>query len=766
MGRRPLQTFRLYDGRRLKYVIDGPAHALVRVGDNKPLSLPVIFAFHAMFLSGKSFLQQASPSDYVVVCINRPGYHGSSPVTVGEYSYSNFAADVQELADHLGIDQFFVAGHSSGGPNALACASFLKERVLGVAIMAGDPEYAEERNTKTTKSDDNQHGEGHGALSIQQSTVETKQESSRHDDSNTTWTDWFLGCCLPNFMRFVPFIDVTNGLKNDFYMEREKYPFRTEDICQPAIVVLGDQDMILPNEVAVKVHHRLPNTQLIMLEGVGHNQFLEDDILDMIFRRTIDLASKNPGDNSTTVEELKDRVEQQQIETGQDQSLHEENHTRNQKDDTGTITAPREMEMPPSTSLAQSSCWKCHGHGKKYEKATKSYTGKNCTVCDGLGTRPASQKSQEQSQQPGYIQFLRGYPDHHPLRRVFPDKFAHPRAFQSLGGNIPEHLLPQVGEIVASLGCGDWRLYQIQNGNKLTVDDFICAYVAAQEMLRRGWTPPRSVSTSHGDALLGGLSVQDASNSRTSPTFFTHADLGTGCGSVLMMLAWAFQGQVRSVGVEAQDVSFHCLKRGVEWNTGSNGSQPRDLIRIQQGDLRTWEGDAIRRPPYQLITGTPPYFPLDSFVASQNHEQKIRCRIPTRGGASDYIRTASRLLKEQAIGDNVSSAGVFCMVEASFERASETVQQSARECGMKIERRLDVVTREGLPPRFSCWVMTKPHVTLGDADTVRDDSKASFPIEMLTLRNADLLRTEEYSAAMECMGWVDFESHGKDRDNG
>ncbi|KAL3907728.1 MAG: hypothetical protein SGILL_008755, partial [Bacillariaceae sp.] len=283
-------------------------------------------------------------------------------------------------------------------------------------------------------------------------------------------------------------------------------------------------------------------------------------------------------------------------------------------------------DMPTSSSK----CWKCHGHGKKYQKSTRSYSGDKCKVCDGHGTRQASKKSKELAAQPGEIQTLRGYPSNHPLRiHDFPDGFAGPRAAWGQK-RIPDRLKPHQGELVASLGCGDWRIYQIQSGNKLTVDDFVCAHVAAEEMRKRGWGSKSNrllgKVDDHASMMFGGIPVDQARNeakSQDPPSFFAHADLGTGCGSVLMMTAWAFLGQIRSIGVEAQDVSFQCLQRGVEWNLGTSGSDADDIVRVQQGDLRSWKGDTVISPPYDLITGTPPYFPLDSFVGSQNHDQKI-----------------------------------------------------------------------------------------------------------------------------------------------
>lgn len=428
-------------------------------------------------------------------------------------------------------------------------------------------------------------------------------------------------------------------------------------------------------------------------------------------------------------------------------------------------------------------CWKCGGRGRKFQKATRRYDGGPCMVCGGLGRRQGSQRSKELACQPGIIQRLRGYPENHPLRWANSSlRFSGPRAVwgrmrfekdnnidhdsddNRLDWNgLPSFLHPRTGEIVASLGCGDWRIYQLASGNKLTVDDFICAWVAAEEMQGRGFL--------HGDqSMFGGVhTVSDPSAglSTSASSFFTHADLGTGCGSVLQMLAWAFLGQIRSVGVEAQEVSFNCLQRGLFWNLGRDGTHQDDTVRAILGDLRTWDGmlpanndasGSCYGVPYDLITGTPPYFPLDSFVTSNNHMQKIRCRVPTRGGGRDYVKTAARLLADD---------GVFVMVEAAFDRAEAAVLQAVEETGsLRVKRRVDVVTRKGLPPRFSCWVVTKKQDESKEDAQVNDVERSSdgqdqkqrkLPVQTFTLRRSDLTRTAEYSEAMQKMGWVDFE---------
>lgn len=48
---------------------------------------------------------------------------------------SGFAADdLRQLADHLDVQRFYVAGMSGGGPYALAAAHYLQGRILGATV--------------------------------------------------------------------------------------------------------------------------------------------------------------------------------------------------------------------------------------------------------------------------------------------------------------------------------------------------------------------------------------------------------------------------------------------------------------------------------------------------------------------------------------------------------------------------------------------------------------------------------------------------------
>ncbi len=70
-----------------------------------------------------------------LIAVDRPGY-GESSFQPGR-RILDWAEDVAELADGLGVEKFAVAGHSGGGPYALACAFSLADRVTIAASLCG-----------------------------------------------------------------------------------------------------------------------------------------------------------------------------------------------------------------------------------------------------------------------------------------------------------------------------------------------------------------------------------------------------------------------------------------------------------------------------------------------------------------------------------------------------------------------------------------------------------------------------------------------------
>jgi pimeloyl-ACP methyl ester carboxylesterase len=119
------QTVHLADSRVLGYAEYGPAAG------------PPLFIFHGLPGSRLAIpeLWPGEPATVRVVAPDRPGM-GMSTFQPGR-RLTDWAEDVGQLADALGIKRFLVAGFSGGGPHALAVAHGLPERVIAVGCIAG-----------------------------------------------------------------------------------------------------------------------------------------------------------------------------------------------------------------------------------------------------------------------------------------------------------------------------------------------------------------------------------------------------------------------------------------------------------------------------------------------------------------------------------------------------------------------------------------------------------------------------------------------------
>jgi len=122
-------SVRLRDGRGLAYD---------EVGDAE--GAPVLY-----FPGGGDSRLTRHPDDTIaqdlvirLIAIDRPGCGRSD--FARRRALTEWPADVEQLADALGLDRFALLGWSAGGPHALACARFLPDRVERAVVVAGLPE--------------------------------------------------------------------------------------------------------------------------------------------------------------------------------------------------------------------------------------------------------------------------------------------------------------------------------------------------------------------------------------------------------------------------------------------------------------------------------------------------------------------------------------------------------------------------------------------------------------------------------------------------
>lgn len=118
--------FRLSSGAQLGYAIWGkPSDSWILYLHGVPGSRLSAGLAHA----------SARRLGFSLLSVDRPGY-GLSDRIPG-HALTAWPGIVRELANHLGIDRFYIVGLSGGGPYALSCAASMPDKVIAAAVVSG-----------------------------------------------------------------------------------------------------------------------------------------------------------------------------------------------------------------------------------------------------------------------------------------------------------------------------------------------------------------------------------------------------------------------------------------------------------------------------------------------------------------------------------------------------------------------------------------------------------------------------------------------------
>jgi len=221
----------------------------------------------------------------------------------------------------------------------------------------------------------------------------------------------------------------------------------------------------------------------------------------------------------------------------------------------------------------------------------------------------------------------------------------------------PEIAAPLLTEPHETLDAisGHYRLFQLADGHRFSTDDILTAWYGSS------WCPGARRAL----------------------------DLGSGIGTVGMICAWRLPG-THFVTVEAQAESAALARKSARYN----GIE--DRYEIREGDFRA-AGILRDDEKFDLITGSPPYFPPESGVQSE-HPQKVACRFEMRGTIVDYCTTAAR---------HLAPGGFFACVFPHEPAQLARAELAAGAAGLVIVRKRPVVFREGDPALVGLFGMMR-----------------------------------------------------------
>lgn len=255
---------------------------------------------------------------------------------------------------------------------------------------------------------------------------------------------------------------------------------------------------------------------------------------------------------------------------------------------------------------------------------------------------------------------------------------------------------PESGESLDFI-CGHYRIFQLIKGHRYSTDDVITGWYGTS------WVP-------RADYVL---------------------DLGSGIGAVATVAAWRLPG-ARLVTIEAQEESVRLARKTHLYNGIS------ERVDVRLGDFRDTNTCFSGDERFDLVLGSPPYFPLDSGVLG-DHPQKIACRFEVRGDIADYCRVAS---------ERLTPGGLFvCVFPIDPPHQLARIRDAAESAGLAVIRIRSVVLKEGNPPLLGLFGMSRK------SDLPTQLHSQTWMEPPLTIRTREGLVHPEYSAIKLSFGF-------------
>ena len=263
------------DEMRAKYA--GPPSQFITIGDGVEVhvrdegprdGVPIIL-LHGSNADLHTWEPWASglKDSYRVIRFDQIGHGLTGPNAVPDYSLDSFVADIDEVADALGLDRFVLGGNSMGGGHTIGYALAHPDRLMGMILV--DPGGAPERR------------ESSGNIGFAIARTPVINQLMKHITPRSIIEQ--------SLRQSVSNEDIVTQDMVDRYWEMLRYPgnrgaslarfsrdysgFTRDDVAGinvPALVMWGDEDRIIPVGAATWYDEALPDNNLVIYPGIGH----------------------------------------------------------------------------------------------------------------------------------------------------------------------------------------------------------------------------------------------------------------------------------------------------------------------------------------------------------------------------------------------------------------------------------------------------------------------------------------------------------------
>ncbi|AWW74133.1 alpha/beta hydrolase [Erythrobacter sp. KY5] len=211
---------------------------------------------------------------YRVIRFDQVGHGLTGPDPADDYSRANYAEDIREVADALGLDRFVIGGNSMGGKHTMAFASAYPERVMGMVLV--DAGGIPMNQIEVQEEDDDSGNIGFAIARMPGINKIAEQITPR-------------SLIAQSLAQSVSVKEIVTDEMVDRYWELLRYPgnraatmarFSTDyepltkseiaELDMPALILWGEEDRLIPVSAGRWLDETLPQSELIIYQSIGH----------------------------------------------------------------------------------------------------------------------------------------------------------------------------------------------------------------------------------------------------------------------------------------------------------------------------------------------------------------------------------------------------------------------------------------------------------------------------------------------------------------
>lgn len=210
--------------------------------------------------------------NFFIVTVDLPGHGLTGAVSNEDYTYTGMILFVKEFIQSIGINKFSLGGNSMGGGVTLAYTLQYPEDVTSLILVdaAGIKPPLEAAKKVDRPIAFELAGRWYSDWIIEN--ITPRSLASEGLKKSVSVKDIITEEMVDRYWELVrhPGNRHATSLRFAWYRNNANYSLMVENITQPALILWGEDDSLIPVEAGIRMNKLIPNSKILTFEGIGH----------------------------------------------------------------------------------------------------------------------------------------------------------------------------------------------------------------------------------------------------------------------------------------------------------------------------------------------------------------------------------------------------------------------------------------------------------------------------------------------------------------